>query len=65
MTKKDLCLWMGSGEIPRDATHLPFGHRAVGLVFQPVHLATFVLVAHHTHEEGEPAVTVAPNGGQE
>jgi hypothetical protein len=65
MIKKDLCLWMGPGEVPRDAAHLPFGHWAVGLVFQPVDLAAFVLVAHDAHEKGEPAVSVAPYGGQQ
>ncbi len=64
MREKNLCLWVGQGEVRGDAAHLPFGHRAVGLVFQPVHPAAFVLVAHDAHEEGQPTVPVAPHGGQ-
>jgi len=64
MTEKDLCLGMSLGELSGDAGHLSFGHRAVSLVFQPVHAAAVVVVPHDTHEEGKPAVSVAPYAGQ-
>jgi hypothetical protein len=64
MTEKDLRLWMRLGELSGDAGHLPLGHRAVSLVFQPVHAAAVVVVPHDTYEEGKPAVSVASHAGQ-
>ena len=64
MTEKDLRLGMRLGELSGNARHLPFGHWAVSLVFQPVHAAAVVVVPHDTYEEGEPAVSVASHGGQ-
>ena len=64
MTEKDLRRGMRMGELFGDAGHLPFSHRAVSLVFQPVHAAAVVVIPHDTYEEGEPSVSVASDAGQ-
>ncbi len=64
MAEKHLRVRMTSGEVRRDPYHLLFGHGAIGLVFQPIHPVALVFVAHDTHEEGESAVSAAPNDAQ-
>jgi hypothetical protein len=65
MAEKHLCVRMTVDEVPRDAGHLLFGHRAVRFVLQPIHPVPFVFVAHDAYEKGEPPVFAAPNDSQQ
>src|SRR6266545_4353568 len=46
VAEKHLRVRMGSGEVLCDPGHLLFRHRAVGLVFKPMHSMTLVFVSY-------------------
>jgi hypothetical protein len=65
MAEKDLCFRMGGSQLRGDPGQLPFGHRDVGLVFEPLDGAALVVVPHDSHEERQAAVAVPAHGLEE